>query len=260
MLKTISRAFLDANQRASALFDRLLPRALRVDGYSDFAKQFAPAWIRPGMKIVDVGGGKRPYFSPSEKNRLSLQVVGLDISADELALAPAGAYDQTLCSDISSVAGDATADACICLAVLEHVQDTQAAIQSLSTLLKPGGVALIFVPSRNACFARLNLLLPQEFKVKLLSMVFRDAHGHGFVSYYHRCTPKDFAEMASNAGLAVQDARFYFSSKYFAYFLPAHIVWRAWILLFKAICGNQAAETFAVALVKRQGGNDPRTA
>ena len=38
-----------------------------------------------GIRILDVGGGKYPAISPATKRELNLHVVGLDISAEELA-------------------------------------------------------------------------------------------------------------------------------------------------------------------------------
>jgi len=40
--------------------------------------------------------------------------------------------------------------------LLKHVSDVQAALVNIATILKPGGRVLIFIPSRNAIFDRLN--------------------------------------------------------------------------------------------------------
>src|SRR5262249_9719381 len=64
--------------------------------------------------------------------------------------------------------GSSEADLVICQAVLEHVADTGSAMSCIASMLKPGGVALLFIPSRNAAFARLNLALPSGFKRALL--------------------------------------------------------------------------------------------
>lgn len=247
------RKFIDWNIRASRAFDQLLPAVYRVDGNSDFKKSFAPRWLKPNMRVVDIGGGKNPFISTDRKKSLAIHVTGVDISAQELERAPADAYDKTICGDISKSTGGGDADLCICQAVLEHVQDVEAAFVSIASFLKPGGVALIFVPSRNAVFARLNLLFPERLKRYLLFTIYpQTRRDQGFPSYYDRCTPAEFRAMAEHAGLEVKEAKYYYVSSYFTFFAPMHVLWRAWILLFRGAANEQAAETFCMAL-KRVG-------
>ena len=68
--------------------DSLLPDDYRVDGYADFVHSFTPRFLRKGMKIYDIGGGRRPILSPVAKNALRVSVVGIDLLESELALAP----------------------------------------------------------------------------------------------------------------------------------------------------------------------------
>jgi len=67
---------------------------------------------------------------------------------------------------LPSFGGQGDADLIICQALLEHVKNVDQAFAAIASILKPGGLALIFVPSRNALYARLNLLLPQDLKRK----------------------------------------------------------------------------------------------
>lgn len=247
------RLFMNANITLSKWFDRqFLLSYFLVDGNRDFIHEMAPSYLRQGMKIYDVGGGKQPFVDVNKKNRLELTVVGLDISRSELDRAPVGAYDETLCGDIANVQGAADGDLVICQAVLEHVQDTEGAMRSIASLLKPGGKALIFVPSRNAVFARLNILLPEIIKRKILYGVYPSARAaQGFPSFYHRCTPDDFIAMGKQNGLVEEESRYYYISGYFSFLFPVYLVWRIWIVLFKSIAGHQAAETFSMVLVKK---------
>ncbi|OGT01359.1 MAG: hypothetical protein A2143_08750 [Gallionellales bacterium RBG_16_57_15] len=203
------------------------------------------------MKIYDVGGGKQPFVGTEKKAALCLNVVGIDISQSELDRAPVGGYDETVCADIANVHGVGDGDLVICQAVLEHVRDTEGAMRSIASLLKPGGTALIFVPSRNAVFARLNILLPENIKRKILYGVYPAARAaQGFSSFYHKCTPNDFIAMAKQNGLAEIESRYYYISSYFSFLFPVYLIWRVWVVLFKAIAGHQAAETFSIAFVK----------
>lgn len=244
--------FVKINRRISGAFDRhFLPRWYSVDGNRDFVDEFAPGFLRPDMRIYDVGGGKRPFLSPDQKKELKAYVIGLDIDGNELARAPEGAYDETIATDICRFRGTGDADLVICQALLEHVKDNDAAFQSLGSLLKPGGMLLIFVPSRNAAFARLNMLLPEAWKKSLLFYIYPDTrHAQGFPSFYDRCTPRDFMELAQRNRLELRNSRYYFVSSYFSFFFPIYFIWRLWILLFRALRGEQAAETFSMALVK----------
>jgi len=245
------RAFINGNIRLSHSFDKLLPAKLRVDGNRHFIECFAPRFLAEGQRVFDIGGGKNPYISVDRKQELGLTVTALDIQADEMARAPAGAYDESICADISSYRGNADADLVICQALLEHVKDVGGAFEAIASMLKPGGRALIFVPSRNAVFARLNLLLPQKIKERILFAIYpQTRRNQGFVSYYDRCTPRDFRRLGEGNGLVVEEAEYYFVSSYFRFFFPAYLLWRLWLLGFHAVAGNQAAETFSMALRK----------
>jgi len=246
------RAFIDINRRLSKWFDeKFLPLSYIKDGNNDFIYKMAPSYLQLGMKIYDVGGGKQPYISLEKKVALDLYVVGIDISQSELDLAPLGSYDEVICSDIANVQGHADGDLVICQAVLEHVQDTDGAIKSIASLLRPGGKALIFVPSRNAIFARLNLLLPQSIKQKILYTIYPSTRStQGFPSFYYKCTPNEFTAMACQNGLTEVESRYYYKSSYFSFLFPVYVIWRVWIVLFRALAGHQSAETFSMALKK----------
>lgn len=249
---SLLRSFVNANIKLSKLFDKqFLPSSFRIDGNKDFIFKMAPLYLSRGIKIYDVGGGKQPFLNATKKTELGLTIVGIDISQQELDRAPIDAYDTTICADISNVHGSADGDLVICQAVLEHVQDTEGAIKSIASLLKPGGKALIFVPSRNAVFAQLNILLPEKIKRKILYSVYPSARAaQGFPSFYCRCTPNDFIAIGKRNGLTEVESRYYYISSYFSFLFPFYLIWRIWIVLFKVVAGHQAAETFSMVLEK----------
>lgn len=247
----------------SRKLDSLLPEKYRVDGNMDFRRNFAPRYLRPGATIYDIGSGRHPFLSPEQKRDLGARVMGLDIDPAELASAPPGAYDGSVCADVTQFRGRSDADLVICQSLMEHVNGTDCAFVAIASALKPGGVAVLFVPSRHAVFARLNLLLPQRVKLWLLHTIYPHTKvGYGFVSYYDRCTPADFTRMAAAAGMEVIELRCYYKSSYFMAFAPLHVLWRAWLAIFSALRGEQAAETFSMALRKAHEPtpNDCRTA
>ena len=250
-MASLLRNAIDLNINLSRRFDALLPEDYQVDGTRDFKERFSQSFLRPGMRVVDVGGGKNPYINPLTKSSLGLHVTGIDISQDELDRAPLGAYDATMCADIAKYRGNGDADILICQAVLEHVRDVEGAFSAFESILKPGGLALIWVPSRHAAFARLNMLLPEKLKCKIMFYVFpQTKHGQGFTTYYDRCTPRHFQQLASKYKFTVENRRLYYSNKYFYFFTPLHMLWRAWVFMFRAMNNEQAAETFSMALRK----------
>jgi len=238
-------------KRLSKGFDSCLPSHFRVDGHWDFRREFAPTYFRPGIEVWDVGGGKFPLFDAATKRRFNIHSVGLDISAAELAAAVPGTYDEIFVADVTHFVGRGTADLIICQAVLEHVPDTEAALKAFETILKPGGIALVFVPSRNSWFARLNLIFSEKLKRKLLSLLHAEHEGgQGFPAYYDRCTAPAFRQMSAACRLEVRAERVYHESGYFQVAFPAHLLWRLWVLLGFRLDRVRWAETFSMALRK----------
>jgi hypothetical protein len=81
-MTSIIRQLIEFNVRLSSRFDALLPERYQIDGNRDFHDRFCLAFIKPGFRLVDVGGGKNPYVNPLMKSRLGLYVTGLDINQE----------------------------------------------------------------------------------------------------------------------------------------------------------------------------------
>lgn len=250
-MPSLFRRFVNANVALSGWADNKLPAKWRVDGNSDFMKDFVWKYLRPRQKVYDVGGGKQPFLGAEKKRALECVVVGIDISEQELSKAPTGAYDRTIQADICTFRGDADADVVICQTLLEHVSDVEAAMGAIATILKPGGLILLFVPCRNALFAKLNLLLPESFKHWLLYTLFpASRHGQGFKAYYDRCTPKQLSVLAETCGLKVLELRRYYVTAYFWVFFPAYLVWRFWTMIVLTLRLENSCEGFSAAFTK----------
>lgn len=262
MIRWLFRQLLMGSFYISRTFDKLLPAHYSVDGWTDFCYQIAPGHFRRGIKMYDVGGGKSPYLSREKKTELEVKVVGVDIDAAELAAAPPGAYDKTICEDICDICGEEDGDIVISVSVLEHVRDVGRALKGIASLLKPGGKALIFLPSRSALYAKLNRLLPQRVKRSLLGMVMPGSlSAMGFQAYYDRCTPEGLTRLAEQCGFAVESVKRYYYSPYLMYFFPLHIAARLRMLLLRLISDDMGVETFSIVLQKRcssgtSGGGD----
>lgn len=245
------RAFVSWNVRLSYRVDQLLPTVFRLDGYEHYIDAIVPRHLRAKTCIYDVGGGKRPYLTDEAKRALGARVVGIDIDADELALAPVGAYDRAITADITTFVGEGDADLVMCHTVLEHVLNTDGAVAAVASILKPGGQALIFIPCRNALFARLNLLLPERLKQTVLFAVYPESRQmSGFPSHYQDCTPSAVSRLARRHGLVEVERMTFWSSGYFNAFFPAYAAWRLWLILAKTLGWEDCCETFALVLQK----------
>ncbi len=247
----IARWLIASQVALSRAFDRLLPRSFRIDGSKDFKQRIVPSYLRPGLVIYDIGGGARPCVDLETKRRLGLKVTGVDIEDEQLAKAPRGLYDRTIVTDITTYQEQNAADLVVCKSTLEHVRNTEAALATMARLLNPGGTLLVFVPSRNALYARLNVLLPQRVKMRLLSAFMPDRADHlGFPAMYDHCTPRDFCRFAASYGLQIKELRPYYISSYFSVVFPVYVLWRFWILAYRAVAREHAAESFVLIACK----------
>jgi 2-polyprenyl-6-hydroxyphenyl methylase/3-demethylubiquinone-9 3-methyltransferase len=257
-LARIGRQLVASQVALSRAFDRLLPQSFRVDGSKDFKQRIVPSHLRPGLVIYDIGGGGRPCVDMETKRRLGLTLIGLDIDAYEFTKALPGLYDHTIVADVTSYQQEEVADLVVCKSTLEHVSDTGAALAAMARLLRPGGTLLVFAPSRNALYARLNVLLPEHLKRRLLSAFLPGQADHlGFPAKYDHCTPRHFCRSIAGQGLEIKELRPYYISSYFSIIFPVYVIWRAWILAYRAVAREQAAETFA--LIARKPERRPST-
>jgi 2-polyprenyl-3-methyl-5-hydroxy-6-metoxy-1,4-benzoquinol methylase len=251
LLARLVRLFIAGQFWLSASFDRLLPKRFRIDGHKSFRNEVVWGYLRPGMWIYDVGGGKHPFIDPERKDLLGLRVTGLDADAGELAHAPAGCYDDISCCDIAEYFGRGNADFVICQATLEHVRDNTRAMAAVASIVRPEGQAAIFAPSRYAAYARLHALLPDRVTRKILDFVYPSGRGsHGFRAYYDKCSIRELSALGHQNGLEVLSIHRYYCSNYFGIFFPAYVLWRLWLLLNYAMDRDRAAETFAIIFRK----------
>jgi 2-polyprenyl-6-hydroxyphenyl methylase/3-demethylubiquinone-9 3-methyltransferase len=203
---------------------RVVP-GLVQDGQVAFRDQVLPSLVRPGSRILDVGGGKIPGISLQTKKELGLYIVGLDISEAELAQAPVGAYDAVVVGDVATVSIPGKYDLIFSRAVLEHVADPPAAIANLAGALVPGGIMAHVLPCRNAPFAILNRWLGNRAARRLLFAIFPEKQtDSGFLAYYRDCTPAGLSRACRECGLEVVEVNPYYNSDYTSFFAPLFTV------------------------------------
>jgi len=231
MTQSIIRTLINSQKYLSEKFDSILPSRMKIFANHVFDRQLVPSYLKENQIIYDIGGGKLPNITADQKEQYNLKIIGMDISQEELDKAQDGMYHKKIAADITQYSGNSDGDLVLCRALLEHVQDVEASLKNIKSVTKPGGHIIIFVPCRNALFTRINMILSDEFKRKLLKLCFPGKHGRlGFTAYYDRCTPKQFEEIAENIGLKVEETTAYYNSQYFSVLTPVHIIWRLYQL------------------------------
>jgi 2-polyprenyl-6-hydroxyphenyl methylase/3-demethylubiquinone-9 3-methyltransferase len=151
-----------------------------------FRVRLAPA-LHEGARILDVGAGRAPTLAIDDRPAGSWYV-GLDSSAEELAAAPPGSYDEAIVHDITKPLGrDQEFDVAISWQVLEHVESVPAALQSLRSALRVGGTLVAQLSGRYALFAIAARLMPHRARVRVLSRLLHEPMQEKFPTRYDRC-------------------------------------------------------------------------
>ena len=245
---SLVRRFIKWNVRLSRGFEGLLPFLEKEGSLGDMRPQllFASA-----NDVADVGGGMKPFVQRFGIEVGERRYVGMDIDPDELKAAPVGIYTETRVVDLTDPPKDMNGqfDLVICNSTLEHVTDNKVAVASLVALLDQGGRCFIRLPCRKSAFARLNRILPNDLKKRLMHWVFPDKSGDGFPAYYDQCTPAEMRELLNANGMVVlAETRKYWSS-YFSFFFPAYAAWRLFTVLQYAL-DKDYCESFAIVFEK----------
>lgn len=92
-------------------------------------------------------------------------------------------------------------DSCVCLNVLEHIEDDLAALQSMSSVLIPGGVIVLLVPAFPSLYGPIDKNL----------------------RHYRRYTRRSILELATAAQLRVRKLHYLNAIGFFGWWANAHI-------------------------------------
>lgn len=144
--------------------------------------------MRPGIRILDVGSGRRPAI-PREQRPPNCTYVGLDLSMDELIAAPGGSYDQMVASDVARFQPELADrfDLVLSWQVLEHVKPLAEALENIRRYLIPGGTFLAHLSGKFSAFALLNQLLPHRVSVWALKRLLGRDPRTVFPAHYDEC-------------------------------------------------------------------------
>lgn len=243
------------NKKASNFFDGLLPGSATKDGLDMLIELVVADGALEGSKVIhDFGGGKHPFVGSYIDKPTDVRMFGFDIDIDQLNASAPGIYDKTIQTDLSQPMKKLRvpkADLSFCVATLEHVSNSEVALQNIYSQMNPGAKLYMFLPNRNSSFARLNMIIPEKLKIWLLR-TFHPETGElqGFKAYYDRCTPAGVERMCRENGFTSVRTEESYNSFYFKFFAPLHIAWRLIQMLVKLIFGRAACETFVVIATK----------
>lgn len=160
----------------------------------DFIQRYSPV---SNQRLLDVGCGGG--ILAEQLSKFGAQVIGIDMAEDSIRVAQEHAATGELsiryeCINLESFAktNPAPFDIITCMELLEHVPDPQALIQTLSSLLKPGGHAYFSTLSRTPR-AFLEAIAGAEYLLKILPK--GTHHYHKFIR------PSELSNMVRATGL-----------------------------------------------------------
>jgi SAM-dependent methyltransferase len=180
---------------------------------------------RPACKtILDIGAGRQSSYVPLIRDRGAKCLIGVDVDEGELSLNQA--LDRAIVADACSPFDlpASSVDLALAKSVVEHLPNIREFLRNVNQVLRPGGHLVVFFPGKHAPFAILNRILPEGVKERILANLVPGHEGIvGFKTYYDNTVYSAFTAALLSTGFAKEDERVsYFSSSYFAFFLPVY--------------------------------------
>jgi SAM-dependent methyltransferase len=254
--QTIARRLMALNRGWSRKLDTLLdPHGRRGDSSIDFMAEIRSA-LRPGMVVMDVGGGKRPAIATDLKASLDLRVIAVDISQEELNAAAPGCYDKVICGDVTKATALPEADLAVSRNVTEHVSDPSAMYLNILRALRPGGLLITYVPNKFAPYALINAALPNRLTKILLNFFHWESKEEtGYPALYRHCYPSRLEALLLDVGFRDVRIRPGYRSEYCNFFLPLHASELIWQLFTSRWGRRNLCETFTVVAKKQSGSS-----
>jgi SAM-dependent methyltransferase len=137
------------------MIGRLLPDLLRP-GWPDEARRIvqepafraAAATHRPRGRLLNAGCGEGLYSAFLESFAEVSEIVNMDLTLPRVAAQRSDPRHRDIAGSVTELPlPDASIDWILCTEVIEHVEDDGAAAQEMGRVLKPGGFALLSVPT-----------------------------------------------------------------------------------------------------------------
>ena len=150
-----------------------------------FFKQAVTRIFTEKKSVIDIGGGLR--IDPTRNNRFRPEnawILPLAKKMEYKILDPVDTFNPDIVGDIHALPfSDASQDAVIAIAVLEHVENPILACQEMCRVLKPGGFCLVYVPFLYYYHAEVGYYKDYwRFTHDTLPLLFKDFSHSEFVS------------------------------------------------------------------------------
>jgi SAM-dependent methyltransferase len=196
----------------------LLPDRYGRQMQDEFFERVRPLLV-PGVSILDVGAGRYPTIAPGDRPP-GCRYVGLDIEAEEIEAAGAGAYDESIVGDITKpLDRPGEFDLVLSWQVLEHVSSLAAAFENLGATLRPGGTLVAQLTGSNAAFAVFGRLIPHRAKLWIATRVLGHHEEEKFPTRYDRSSHRALARLLEGWS-DVEIVPFYRGATYFKFSRP----------------------------------------
>jgi SAM-dependent methyltransferase len=176
--------------------------------------------------VVDIGAGRRWHFPARVKADLLEKLIGVDI--DESEMSGNALLDEKVVADV--VDGiplvQSSVDLITVRAGVEHFSDNEAFLRNCAACLRPGGYLVATFANKYSPFAIINQALPARLSGRILKVLVPGSEGTlGFRAYYDHSSYSGFERALVSNGFEV-DYYYpsYFSSAYFAFFVPLYVL------------------------------------
>ncbi len=167
-----------------------------------------------GRRVVEIGCGIGNFTGTLLDGRVVLALDAEPLCVEQLkSRYPSAANLDVLNFDWAAAAWDQRLrprleafrpDSCVCLNVLEHIEDDREALLRMAAILQPGGIIVLLVPASPALYGPIDKQL-----------------GH-----HRRYTRNSVRQLAETAGLQVKSAHYMNAIGFFGWWVNAHILKR----------------------------------
>lgn len=159
--------------------------------YWDYKDSTAFSYILPEHKnIIDLGCGEGLALEKLMKGFPGRNVMGVDLELENIEICRRHALNAVYSNLYDLALPDAHFDVCVCIDVLEHLEDPVRAVREMNRILRRNGRLIMLVPhDRNFFLARLAFFMFKE--------AFYET-GH-----QRRWNPKQVERLVSSEGLSI---------------------------------------------------------
>lgn len=173
-----------------------------------FAWQHRLAARELGRRVIEIGCGIGNFTGLLLRDREAVAAVDVEPGCIDRLLerysdhANLNAFACDVMAPAFTALESFRADSCVCLNVLEHIEDHREALHRMASVLTPGGVLVLIVPAFPSLYGPIDELL-----------------GH-----HRRYTRGSVSKLADAAGLTVKRAHYLNAIGFFAWWTNAHIL------------------------------------